>query len=312
MTEAAPPRLSGNGRGALWMVASGVGFTIYLVFAKLLSETSHPVFLAFVRALIGLILTLPVLYRAGLGVLRTPRFGLVAWRSLFGSLGFILSLIAVSDFFQLPLSQFNAISFSRPLFVTILAAFILGELVGPRRWAAIAIGFAGVLIMTAPGLLPGAGEAATVDLGSVLALASAVAFAGAIILVKTLSRDHSPSALLIWANLLSTVLLLPAAIIFWSSPTWGEWGQILAMSVAGLGAQFCYITAMSIGDASVLSSMDYLRLPMAALADWLLFRLLPGLHVWLGAGIIVAAALYIALRERTVAAQNPRSPDTRL
>lgn len=303
------PALTGNLQGALWMVASGFAFTVYLVMAKELSAAANPLFLAFWRALIALLVTVPVLVRHGAGYLRTDRFGLIFTRSLFGTLGFALSLLAVSDFFSLPLSQFNALSFSRPLFVTILAALLLGEAVGRHRWGAVGVGFVGVLVMAVPGALffwvPGVEAGVTLDLASLLAIGSAFAFAGAIILVKRLSASHAPGQLLIWANLLSALLLLPFAVIYWAELSLGEWLLVIAMSLAGLAGQFCYITAMSVGDASFLSPMDYLRLPMAAVADFLLFRLLPGVFVWIGAGIIVASTLYITLREsrRTV----PRS-----
>lgn len=282
------------------MVASGVGFTIYLVMAKEVSSEVHPLVLAFFRSFFGLVFVSPILMRRGIGFLRTPKFGLVLSRSLFGSIGFALSLLAVSDFFTLPLSQFNALSFSRPLFITLLAALFLGETVGPHRLGAVAVGFFGVLIMAVPGVvlfwLPQ--EAGPpLDLGSVMAIASAFFFAGAITLVKSLSSTHSPMQLVVWANLLSSVLLLPAMVWFWSPPSPMAWLMIITMSLTGLAAQFCYVTAMSMGDASFLSPMDYLRLPMAALADFLLFQLLPGRYVWIGAAIIVAATLYITLRE---------------
>ena len=76
------------------------------------------------------------------------------------------------------------------------------------------------------------------------------------------------------------------------------------MSVASVLGQYCYITAMSVGDASFLAPIDYLRLPMAAFADWLIFKLLPGYPVWLGAGIIVSATLFITYREHV------KRPDT--
>lgn len=282
------------------MIASGVGFTFYLVLAKEVSSDVHPIVLAFFRSFFGLIFVSPILFRRGIGYLKTPKFSLLMIRSLFGTLGFALSMLAVSDFFTLPLSQFNALSFSRPLFITLLAALFLGEAVGPHRLGAVAIGFIGVLIMAVPGVvlfwLPQ--EAGPpLDLGSVLAIASAFFFAGAITLVKSLSSTHSPMQLVVWANLLSSVLLLPAMLWYWSPPDLATWFMIITMSLTGLGAQYCYVTAMSMGDASFLSPMDYLRLPMAAIADYVLFQLLPGRYVWIGAAIIVAATLYITLRE---------------
>ncbi|MEM1149422.1 MAG: DMT family transporter [Pseudomonadota bacterium] len=294
------PRAARDLTGAVWMVGSGVGFTIYLIMAKQVSSEVHPVVLAFFRAAIGFLITAPLLVRHGWRFLKTDQLPLILTRSLFGTLGFVLSLIAVSDFFALPLAQFNALSFSRPLFVTLLAALLLNEAVGPHRLGAVGVGFIGVLIMAVPGVvffwLPeGAGP--PLDLAALLALGSAFFFAGAIVLVKSLTATHSASQLLIWANLLSTLILLPGLVWFWTPISPMAWVMILVMSITGLAAQFAYITAMGMGDASFLSPMDYLRLPMAAAADFLLFQLVPGPYVWIGAAVIVTATLYITLRE---------------
>lgn len=274
------------------MIASGVAFTAFTVFAKLLSAEHSPAFLAFWRAFFALLLSVPFILKGRLDVLRISRPGLVLTRSVLGTLGFLLSLFAISDMYGLPLSQFNAISFSRALFVTVLAALLLREAVGVHRWGAVIIGFVGVLIMATLD-----GGAAGISLGTWLALGSAASLAGAIILVKSLSATHRPITLLIWANILSTVFLLPFAWLHWSAPSLKDWGVIGLMSTCAFGGQYCYIKAMSVGDASFLSPMDYLRLPMAAAADWLLFRLFPGLYIWLGAALIVASTLYISIRE---------------
>ncbi len=271
------------------MLASAAGFTVYLTLAKQLGGQLDPGQLAFLRSLIALIVTMPFMFRQGWSVLRTDRPGTILARSLAGTMGFLLSLYALSDAFALPLSQFSAISFSRTLFVVVLAALVLREQVGPRRWIATAVGFIGVLIMVRP--------EGGIDGGSALALASSASFALAIILVKSLSATHTPLTLLTLANIASCLLLLPLAIWTWQDPTPAQWGLVTAMAVAGVGAQFCYITAMRIGDASFQAPMDYVRLPMTALADALVFRKLPGLSIWLGAAVIVASTLYIAWRE---------------
>lgn len=325
MTHASPAggpaaRPVNNLSGAMWLVLSGLTFTVFLVLAKQLSETQTPAVLAFWRSFVGLLVTLPVIFQRGWGVLRITRPGLVMLRSLCGTVAFICSMFAISDLFSLPLSQFNAISFSRALFVTVLAAWLLRETVGLWRWGAVAVGFVGVLIMVLPGLvLPGyqSADGATglvLDGGTLLALLSAAGFAGAIVMVKTLTSTHSPMTLLIWANLLSTLLL--AAILggasllqanpeeagllgefYFTRPEGAEWWLLIAMAVAGVGGQYCYIRAMSVGDASFLAPIDYLRLPMAALADWLIFKLLPDYPVWIGAGVIISATLFITFRE---------------
>ncbi|MEL6723435.1 MAG: DMT family transporter [Pseudomonadota bacterium] len=296
------PKLSGNLQGALLMVLSGVGFTFYLLLNKLLSADVHPVFLAFWRAFLGLTLALPFVAMIGFSKMKTKRPWLLVLRSLFGTLGFTLAIVAVSDFFTLTLAQFNAISFTRPLFVTLLAALALREFVGPHRWAALVVGFLGVLIMVMPGLFffwqPGALDLTGFDLGSLVALISAFSLAAAIVMVKFLTAELPSMVLLLYANLFSSILLAPFLFIFWHDVSLQDWGLIAAMSAFGFASQFCFIYAMSIGDASFLSPIDYLRLPMSAVADFWVFRLIPGVSVWVGAAIIVISTLYIGWRER--------------
>ena len=141
---------SDNVTGALWLILSGLCFTVFLVLAKILSSSQSPAVLAFLRSFVGVLLVLPIILRRGRSVLRVTRPGLVLTRSLVGTAAFLCSLLAISDAYQLPLSQFNAISFSRALFVTLLAAWILRERVGPWRWGALFVGFFGVLVMVLP------------------------------------------------------------------------------------------------------------------------------------------------------------------
>lgn len=300
--EVKPGGMSGNLKGALLMVAASIGFTFYLLFNKLLSADVHPVFLAFWRAFFGLMFAIPFVARMGFGTMKTRRPGLLITRSVFGTLGFTLAIVAVSDYFTLTLAQFNAISFTRPLFVTLLAAFILREYVGPHRWGALAVGFFGVLVMVMPGILlfwqPASGEGLNIDMGSAVALLSAFSLAAAIVLVKFLSAELPSMVLLLYANLLSTFFLAPFLLLWWSHQPVEVWGLIVLMSATGFISQFCFISAMSVGDASFLSPIDYLRLPMSAVADFAVFRLIPGLNVWIGAVIIVTSTLYIGMRER--------------
>lgn len=296
-----------NIEGALWMFLSSIGFTIFIVLAKLLSEHAHPVFLAFVRAFSALLLTLPFIM-SGRIKLSTEKMGLLVARSTIGSAGFVLSLIAVWHVFELPLAEFNALSFTRPLFVTIFAAIFLNEIVGLMRWSAVLVGFLGILIMAVPGYilfwLP-SDVNPTLNLGTVIALLSALTMAAAIVLVKNLSRYHSPMGLLTWSNVLTSAILFIPVLFFWSWPTAEVWGLLLLMSLAAFIAQFCYIKAMSIGDASFLSPMDYLRLPMAVAADWWLIKTFPSIYTWIGAAVIISATLFITIRERIKAVKRP-------
>lgn len=275
---------------ALWMVASGVMFTVHIALGKFLSGEYDPGLLAFYRSVLSLIWAAPFALRLPLKSFVTKKPGLIIFRSILGTSGFLMGFYAFSEGIGVSLSEYNAISFSRSLFIVVMAALLLGEVVGTRRWIAAAVGFVGVLIMVRP--------ETGLSAGSLLAVGSAMCFAGAIILVKTLSAHHSPLVLLTYANALSAILTLPFAVVNWKTPeTFTDAGWISGMALAGVLAQTCYITGMSKGDASFLSTIDYLRLPMTATADWLVFQEFPGPIVWLGAAIIVTSTLYITWRE---------------
>ena len=145
---------------------------------------------------------------------------------------------------------------------------------------------------------PGALDMTNHDMGSIVALISAFSLAAAIVLVKFLSAELPAMVLLLYANLFSSILLAPFLYVFWHDVSLQDWGLILAMSACGFASQFCFIYAMSIGDASFLSPIDYLRLPMSAVADFWVFRLIPGASVWIGAAIIVISTFYVGWRER--------------
>lgn len=279
------------------MVGSAVCFTLYLVFARQGTEGNDPGVVAFLRGAITLVLVVPFVLRAGVASLATHDPWKVVTRSAFGTLGFLAAIYSLSPAFGMPLSQFSAISYSRTLFVVVLAALILREPVGWRRWAATGVGFIGVFVMVGP--------SGGFSVGSALALASSASFAASIILMKTLSARYTALTILVHTNALSTVMLAPLAIWHWQTPAMADWLGLTLMAGSGAAAQFCYIAAMRLGDASFLAPMDYLRLPMTATADWITTRLLPGLSVWLGAGIIVASTLYIAWREARLGRTPP-------
>jgi drug/metabolite transporter (DMT)-like permease len=299
--------LSGNLQGALWMIVSGMGYTLHLALAKEITADIHPVFLAFWRSFLAFLLASPFIF-LGMVKMHTARFGALVTRSLIGSAGFVFGLIAIWPVFELPLAEFNALSFTRPLFVTLLAVFLLHEKVGVHRTSAVIAGFIGVLVMTLVPALLGSDGGTHFNIGSMFAILSSLCFAFTIVLVKSLTGVHSPLALLIWANLLSSLFILPAALAVWASPSLAEWGLILSMAFFGVVAQFCFIKGMSVGDASFLSPMDYLRLPMGATADWFMIRALPGPFVWAGAGIIVVSTLYITWREHVMNQKKPVEP----
>ena len=192
----------------------------------------------------------------------------------------------------LPLSTAYAITFVAPLLVTALAVPLLGERVGPRRWAAIGIGLAGVLVILRP-----TGEG-MLTLGGLAVLGAAVCYAASAITVRLLARTDSTQAMVFWLMLLMGAGALGLG--------WGDWRPIRAehawviggVGLAGSLAQVALTEAFRRGEASLVAPLEYTALPWGTLLDLALWGVLPDRMTWLGAAIIVASGLYLLRRER--------------
>jgi drug/metabolite transporter (DMT)-like permease len=273
------------------MLGSAFGFVVMAVLAKGLSGETSVAMLIFWRSLAGVAATLPFALFAGPNVWKTPRPGKLCLRSSYGTVGFFAGFYALVN---LPLADSQALSFSRTLFMTVLAVIILKEKVAWRRWSAVAIGFLGILMMTKPG--------AAMNLASLSAIVSALAFAFALITVKDLTKDHSPLTLVIYGNIFTTLAGLPFLILDPHLPSLPIIGLLLAMGVAGVIAQSCYVRGLSTGEASLMGLIDYIRLPFVALAGFWVFDEVPDMLAMVGAAIVIASTIYITLRDVQVKA----------
>jgi drug/metabolite transporter (DMT)-like permease len=271
------------------MLGSALGFVVMAVLAKGLGTQTSVAMLIFWRSLAGVAATLPFALMAGRHVWNTPRPGRLFLRSSYGTIGFFAGFYALV---HLPLADSQALSFSRTLFMTVLAVILLREKVAWRRWSAVGIGFAGILLMTKPG--------ASMNVASLAAIVSALAFAFALVTVKDLTRDHSSLTLVIYGNIFTTLAGLPFLIMDPRLPDAGTIGLLLAMGVAGVIAQSCYVRALSTGEASLMGLIDYIRLPLVALAGFWFFDEVPDQLAMIGAFIVIGSTLYITLRDVAV------------
>lgn len=290
--------LSGNARGAIWMIACGVGFTVMAVQIKLLGDRLDSFQIAFFRCLIGLIAILPFVAGYGISSLRTRSLGIHLLRGLFGFVAMFASYYAVA---RMPLASYTALSFTKPLFSTVLAVLILHEVVHWRRWTATLVGFAGVLIMVRPG-------AGTFDSAALFALADALSIAFLVTLVKRLPPQETTLVMLFYFGVFSTAASLPPAILVWRTPTLEELTLLIGIGVLGVLAQSFWIRAYRVGEASAVAPFDYLRLLFAALAGFLAFGELIGRWEIVGALIIVVSTVYIARREARIRRRSTPAP----
>lgn len=290
-----------NIRGALWMLASAVTFTLMTTLIKFLGDDYPAALQTFYRSAATFVVLIPAIVRDPVGAYRTTRPGILLFRSAVGTAATIFAFYAYQ---KMPLADANALSFTRALWLVPLAVFVLGEKVGPRRIAATIVGFGGVLFMLQPGAESG------LTLAAVAALASALMFAMTITGMKVMTRDHSTTTLLVWAGTLGVIMSLPPALFVWRWPSPFDLFLLSLMGVLGAVTQACYIKGMGIGDAAAMAPIDYTRLIFAGILGYALFGDLPNSMTLLGAAIVIASTLYITFREvKLGAAKKPPASD---
>lgn len=192
----------------------------------------------------------------------------------------------------LPLSGAYAIFFVAPLLITALSVPILGERVGPRRWAAIAAGMVGVIVALRPS---GEGMA---SLAGLAVLLGALGYAVSAITVRILARTDSTQAMVVW---LMVVVAFGAGALAW--PTWvpiarGDWWIVGAIGLAGALGQVAITEAFRQGEASLVAPFEYTALAWGVGLDLAFWGVLPDAATWVGAAIVVASGLYLLRRER--------------
>lgn len=288
---------SAPGRAALMMVGSTLCFAGMAITIRQSARELHAFEIAFFRNLFGLLFALPLLLHTGPALLRTRRIGLYFLRCLVG-LGAMLS--GFWSLVHLPLAQAVALSYTTPLFVTIGAVLVLGEVVRARRWSAIIVGFLGALVILRPGH-------AEVTLPALVALGSAALAASAAISIKFLSRTEPADAIVIWMVLIMTPLSLIPALPYWIWPAGSTWGWLALTGLLGTAGHWLLTRAYKMGEVSALQPINYLQLPVVAALAWWLYAEAIDRYTVIGAAIIFGSTFYIAHREAVLARRVTRA-----
>lgn len=286
-------------RAVLLMLFSTVLFGLMAVVIRLASETQHPFEIAFFRNLFGLLFTLPLLFKHGMGLLKTSKLPLYLLRCAIGTVGMLAGFWAIV---HLPLAQAVAISYSTPLFVTIGAVWVLGETVRVRRWAAVLIGFIGVIILLRP-------DADTFTGASLVALLAAVMSASVAISIKFLTRTESPDAIVVFTTALWVPMSLVPALLFWQTPSGITWLWLVLAGFFGTVAHMCWTRALQLGDASILTPISFMQVLVVGVFGWWLFDESVDHYTLIGALIIFGSNLYLAHREITRAKPTVTDPE---
>ncbi|MCP5370239.1 MAG: DMT family transporter [Hyphomicrobiales bacterium] len=283
----APPAQQNIMAGALWMLLFCAGFGVIGVMVRLASADIHPFEIAFFRNAIVLAVMVPAFRTDGLAGLRTRRLGMHVWRAVAGVATMSCMFMTMT---LMPLAEATTLTFTAPLFATVGAALFLGEVVRLRRWTATLVGFAGVMVVLRPGV-----ELLTV--GSAWAIATSVFMATTVLIIKSLSRTESPKVIVFYMALFMTPLSAVPAALYWTWPGWQTLGYVAVLGLAATVAQTAFAKAMHAAEASAVMPVDFARLIFAAALAYLFFGEVPDAYTWVGAGIILAATVYITHRE---------------
>ena len=279
--------LPGNLRGIIWISAGTVALALTDILIKTLGQTIHPFELSFFRYVVGITLLAPIFWRMGPAGLKTKRWGLHLTRLFLATIGQTGIFIAVVN---LKLADATAFWFSKPLFTTVAAVFILAELVSMRRWLATVAGFAGVVVMMRPG-------AGVIDPYVLIAIGAALSMAFANIVIRLMAPTEPPNRILFYYHIGGVALLAPPAIWFWQTPIGAEWGLIGLIGVGTTIGMICFVRAFSIGEANAIGPFEYVRLIYAGLIGYLLFGETIDTWTLIGGAIIVGSTLFIARDE---------------
>ena len=228
------------------------------------------------RSVLGMVLLWPLVHAAGgLSAMRTQRLPQHAARNVVhyaAQYGWFVALTLI------PLAQLVSIEFTMPIWSAVLAVFFLGERMNGRKWLAVVLGLVGVAVIVRP-------SAGTVDAGQLIALACAFGFAISVVLVKSLTRTEAAITVIFWMLVIQSAIGLVPALLVWQWPSAQTWGWVLVVAFCGTYSHYCFARAMQHADTTVVVPMDFLRVPLTALAGWLVYSeqvdLLTGLGVLL-------------------------------
>lgn len=274
---------------ALWMGGSILGFSALAVSGREIGAALDTFEMMLFRSLIGVVVVIAFAVATGrLGEINRQRFGVHVLRNVLHFAGQNLWLAALA---LIPMAQLFALEFSYPILVALGAPLLLGERLGARKAMAAGLGFAGILVVARPF---GAGALSP---GLLYALLCAVGFAGSAIVTKRLTRVASIVCILFWLALLQSLFGLVCA--GWDGriavPRGTAMPWVLVMGIAGIAAHLCLTKALSLAPASIVTPIDFLRLPLIALVGMAFYG--EALDPWvLVGGALILGANWINLR----------------
>ncbi|HUT49413.1 MAG TPA: DMT family transporter [Alphaproteobacteria bacterium] len=278
-------------RLALWALGAMGCFTAMIVMIRYVSDAMTALDIAFYRAVVSVLVMLPVIFRGGLargiGQLKTKKPTLMIARGVLTYIALVAWIYAVAS---MVLADAVALHATIPLWTVLLAALVLGERVSVQRWLVVGIGFAGALVILRPGF-------AEITWAAIAALASAVFYGGGAAVSKALSRTERVTAIVFYTNLVLVIVSAAPALIWWNPPGLKELPLVIGIGVTAAMAHICITQAYRLGDASLVAPFDFVRLVLITAAGYLLFGEAVSIFVWFGAALVIGSTIYLTRAE---------------
>ncbi len=275
----------------LYVSFVAIGATLFGSFmaagVKLLSDDLNPIIICFYRCLMGLILITPFVAINNFKALKTNNLKLQIIRALINIFSMICWFSAIAI---MSLEKAVALGFTSPLFTTILAVIILGEVIRFHRTSALILGFIGIIVIIRPGYLP-------FEFGTLLMLVASLSFSFVLIFVKKLSATDSSLTIIFYHLLFMTPVFFILSLFFWENISLNQLFIFIFMGASGLLSHWCLAQAFKLSDTTFVMPFQFTKLIWASLIGLYMFSEKPDVWTWLGGIIIFISVVYITYRE---------------
>jgi drug/metabolite transporter (DMT)-like permease len=289
-------------RGIALKLAATLAFSLMYAVIKLAGTVPVGEVVCF-RAVFAMVplLTFSTFTIGPLAIVRTGRPLNHILRSAAGVSSMFLNFWALT---MLPLADITAFSFVAPIFAVVLAALLLSEQVGPFRWAAVLVGFAGTLLMVEPhggfGHLATIGFSAGSSLGAMLALSGAFLSSFVVVFIRQMSATERSETIVFYFMLISAIVGGATMIWFRAPLTFSNTFWLVMCGLLGGVGQICMTYCYRYAEPSLLAPFDYIAMVWAVALGYFIFAEVPEPMVMIGAGVVSAAGIFIVWRERNL------------
>jgi drug/metabolite transporter (DMT)-like permease len=282
--------------GVIWMIVTGICFVAVTAMVKLVGDSVPPAQAAFLRYALGLVFLIPMIPAMRRTVLSRRALGLFGVRGAAHTLGVILWFYAMT---QISIAEVTAMNYLTPVYVSVLAVFVLGERMAARRIAAVAVALIGALVILRPGFRD-------LDPGHIAMLVTALTFSVGYLIAKIMADEVPASVVVFMLSVTVTLGLAPFAYLVWVPVGAREVGLLFLTAVFATAGHYTMTLAFSAAPLTVTQPVTFLQLVWATLLGLLVFGEPVDAFVVLGGVLIIAAVSFMTWREAVLRRQAQR------